>query len=444
MNIVILGAGKTARFAASVLSEKQHNVILIDSDPKVLEQVSREMDVATMYAKMPDISALNLALETSPDLLFAATGDDETNLVSCAIAKNLGFPKTVARIKSRNYLHQESIHLGRLFYVDHLINAELISAQDLFKLLAHSTDTAYEHFAHGNILMRTVKIPDLWKQTDVPIKDLKLPEGLIAALIRRNEEIIFPHGEDKIQPGDQTTLIGEAKTINELHHLFQTNEKRIRSTVLVGGTDVAVHLAHLLIEQHIGVTIIEKDEAKSRALADELPRATIINRDGRDLETLDEESVQNADAFVSCTEDEGTDLLIASMASHLGCPKSIALVANPNSIPLFEKAGIIPALSSYVNVTNRLLAIMHEKATISVSSLFNDQAKIVELKVPPSSKLIGKPLAEIHLPKDLLIATIENHGKVMIGKGQSILCPDDTVIAICSNNRLEQLQHLFS
>jgi len=61
-----------------------------------------------------------------------------------------------------------------------------------------------------------------------------------------------------------------------------------------------------------------------------------------------------------------------------------------------------------------------------------------------SGHVAGAVYSELNLPKDLLIATIENHGKVMIGKGHSILCPDDTVIAICSNSRLEQLQHLFT
>ncbi len=442
MKIVILGAGKTGAYVARVLSQERHDVILVDSNAKKLEQISREIDVATVLISMPDLPIFSTLVDMKPDLFFAATGDDETNVVCCSLAKNLGIPKTVARVQSRSYLQSDIINMGRLFYVDHFIGAEMLCAQDLFKLLTHTADAGFQHFAQGSILMRTVKIPTNWKKGTIPIKDLRLPKGLIAGLIRRGEEILFPHGEDLIQPGDHATLIGQADVINDLHSLFDISERRIKSAVIVGGTQIAVHLAHLLFKQHISVKIIEKCSIRCRELADQLPKATIINRDGRDFAALTAEDVQSADALVSCTEDEATDLLISSMAMQIGCAKAIALVGNPACIPLFEKANVTPALSSRINVVNRLLALLHN-STISVGSLSNDAAKIVELKVSPLSKLIGTPIATMKLPQDLLIATIENHGKVMIGSGGSILCPDDTVIAICSKNRLEQLQHLF-
>jgi trk system potassium uptake protein TrkA len=131
------------------------------------------------------------------------------------------------------------------------------------------------------------------------------------------------------------------------------------------------------------------------------------------------------------------------MAVHLGAPKTISLVSDPSYLPLFEQAKVTPAISARVHVANRLLSILREKTILSVGSISNDAAKIVELKVAPSSGLIGIPLSELRLPKDLLIAVIENHGKVMIGGGSSILCPDDTAIAVCSSHCLEQNYHLF-
>lgn len=447
MKIVILGAGGSGSYAACVLSQKQHDVTLIDHDPKILDQVSREADVATMLATMPNLPLLLSLLETDPDLFFATTGDDETNLVSCSLAKNLGFPKTVARIKSHGYLESSALNIGRLFYVDHHICSEMLSAQDLFKLLTHSSDTAFEHFAHGSILMRSLPIPIQWKRGDVPIKELHLPEDLIVGLIRRKptgiDQIVFPHGEDHIQPGDEVTLIGEANRMNDLHGIFHLPERKTKSVMLVGGSEVALHLTKLLLQQKIGLRIIEKNPARCRVLADLFPEATIINRDGKDPSLLVEESVEGTDVLVSCLNDDGANFLISSMALHLGCKKAIALNNDPAYIPLFQKAGVIPATSARVNMTNRLLAIMHETTIVSVSSLSNDAAKIVELKVSATSPLVGVPLANLNLPKDLLIAVIENRGKVMIGKGGSILCPDDIVIAICSNNRLEQLHQLF-
>jgi len=443
MKIVILGAGNTGSYVASVLSQEQHDITLIDCNAKALDQINRESDVATVLATMPNLQALSNVIERKPDLFFAATNNDETNLVSCSLAKNLGIPKTVARINSSSLLQSGLLDIGRLFYVDHFIGAEILSAQDLFKLLIHSSDLAFESFAHGAVLMRTIVIPSIWKKGGVPIKDLQLPLGLIVGVIRRDKEIFFPHGDDCILPGDEATLIGEAKIMDALHEYFHTQERRVKSVILVGGTDVALHLARLLLQQRVSVRIIEKDAARCKELSDLLPAATILNRNQEESSFLRDEGVESVNALVCCAKNDGANLLISSMAVHLGCPKVISLIGDPSYIPLFEKARVTPALSVRINVANRLLSILHEKTILSVGSISNDAVKIVELKVSPASELIGIPLQALSLPEDLLIAVIENKGKVVIGRGDSILCPDDTAIVICSSHCLEQNYHLF-
>jgi len=447
MNIVILGAGRTGSYVASILSEEEHNVTLIDKDPKALEKAGRESDVATLLAQAPSWKLFEDLIEGKPDLFFAATGNDETNLVCCSIAKNLGFPKTIARMQAREALNYPRLDLGRLFFVDYFVGPEVLAAQDLFKVLARSGDLAMEHFAHGAIHMRTIQIPDQWDQGGLPIHKLSLPEDLIAGLIRRKmadgETVLIPHGGDHILPGDQVTLVGEAKVMHQLHEIFQTPEHRIRSVVLVGGTAVAVHLTHFLCQQRIGVRIIEKNPSRCAELAEILPDATIINRDGRDPHLLQSEKIENADALVSCTQQDETNILIGALAKQLGCKKVIAQITEGYYVPILEKVGVMPALSARVNVANRILSILDEETTLSIASLSCDAAKIVELKVSPSSKLVGIPLSHLNLPKGLLIAVIQSQGCVTVGRGNRILCPDDIVIAICHPQQVPKLQLLF-
>jgi trk system potassium uptake protein TrkA len=450
MKIVILGAGRVGSYLASVLSQEEHDIVLIDRSASVLEKVGREVDVATQLSSEISWRLFASLQEINPDVLIAATGDDETNLVACALAKNIGFPKTICLIKSRDYLECSRLDLARLFYVDHFIGAELLSAQDLFKLLIHAGDIAFEHFAHGAILMRTIQIPDHWDKGGTPIHSLHLPSGLIAGLIRRKTpegtKVLIPHGNDHILPGDEATLVGEANIMNTLHHIFKIPEVKLKSVVLIGGSSIALHLAHFLIQQHVSLRIIEQNGDRCRELSERLPKATIIHRDGRDPDLFIEEQIDQVDALVSCTHDDGTNLLVASMAKQQGCPKTIALISDSAYIPIVEQAGVIPSLSARVNVANRIHSILHEETILSVASLSNDAAKIVELKVSPSSKFVGIPLSELspHLPNDLLIAVIENRGRITIGQGHSVLCPDDRVISICNPHRLEQLQHFFS
>src|SRR5262249_14431340 len=160
-------------------------------------------------------------------------------LVSSSIAKHLGFPKTVARVKARDYFSYAELDFGRLFGVDYFIGAEVLAAQDLFTSAVHGQDIASAHFAHGAIQMRTIAIPPEWNFPAVPMRDLKLPSELIVGLIVRDGKPIIPRGDTSIEKGDEVTLIGEAKTMNRLNELFRLPQKKVRSVVLIGGTLIA-------------------------------------------------------------------------------------------------------------------------------------------------------------------------------------------------------------
>ncbi len=447
MNIVVLGAGKTGTFVASVLSQEEHNVILIDCDAMALEKAGREMDVATVHGKAPSRKLFIELAGQKPDVFFAATGNDETNLVSCSMAKQMGFPKTIARVKSSDYLEQGPLDFGRIFSVDHFIGAELLAAQDLFKVLVHTGDLAVEHFAHGAVQMKTILIPQKWDRSHLTIQELGLPEELIVALIHRMKEEkaeeIIPHGDDQILAGDEVTLIGEAKVMNQLHEIFQIEEKKVRSIILVGGSAIALHLASFLLRQKIQVRIIESDPLRCNELADLLPQATIINRDGKDSSLLVAERVKDADALVACLEEEGTNFLIASLAKKLGCGRSIALISDPALAPLLETLEVTPALTAKANLTNKILSVVHQDTLLSITSLTHSENKIAELKVASNSKIIATPLAGLKLPKNLLIAVIERQGKVTIGKGNSMLAAGDIAIAVCRPEHIDYLQNLF-
>lgn len=448
MYIVILGASKIGSYAAKTLSHEGHNVALIDKDAKKLEQLGRESDIATLHTSGSVWKTLESVVSDHPALFFAATDDDELNLVACSIAKKLGFPKTVARIQSREILTPSHLNFKHLFHVDHFIGAELAAAHDLFKVLIHAGDIAVEHFAHGTIQMRTISIPAEWDKEPIPIRDLSLPDELIIGLIRRKpplgeEEVRFPGGDDFILHGDEVTLVGTSKIMHRLHEIFFIPEEKIRSVILAGGSLIARYLAHFLIQQKISVRIIDESLTRCEELAECLPQATIIHHDAKDTSFLLSEHIQEADALVTCTNNDAINLQIAALAKHLDCPKSIAMITDPSLTPLLEKLGVTPALSAQVNLVNRLLSILHEETILAVSPLSNDQAKIVELKVRPSSKLIGIPLSQLSLPKDLLIAVIENQGEVMIGRGHRILGANDTAIAICHPQHLTQLHELF-
>jgi trk system potassium uptake protein len=450
MNIVILGAGTIGSYLATKLAEEEHNVIVIDRDPKALEKLARSADVATRLGNGTDWRLLEELAEGAPHFFIAMSSDDETNLVACTIAKNLGFKKTVARIRQDAFLDHSRLEFSRLFFVDHLLGTEVIVAHDLFKQLINPDDLAVESFAHGAVQMRTIVIPEQFQYTGIPLSVLNLNTGMLVGLIRRKikdhpEQIIFPQGHDHLLPGDEATVIGKTQAMHQVSDLFGLTKKRVRSVVIVGGSGIVVHLCHLLKEQKIDIKIIEHDEARCEKLSQLFPFITILNHDGTDFSFLQEEGIASADFFVACTQSQETNILVAALARQAGCEQVLAVVSEEGFAPLLQRLGIDHALSERGSIAKSIRAILQDAAFVSIASLYDDKAKIMEVKISSDSGIVGSPISDLTttFPQDFLIAMIENRSGVIIPSGNSVLTPGDTAIVLCSPKNLSDVEKIF-
>lgn len=455
MNIVIIGAGNVGQYLASSLSREQHNIILIDRDAKKLEQASWQMDVLHRHGSGTDWELLDDLMELSPDLLLALTDNDETNLVACSIAKNLGYPKTMARIRSNRYFNQTRLDFGRIFDADYLIGPDLLVANDILKFILQPGSVATEHFAHGAVLLRTIQIPPRWKKGTVPLSQLGLPSNVIVGLIRRFQEehegkrksyrIIFPHGGDHILPGDEVTFIGETETVTELPHFFRAAVPEISSVAIIGGSIVAENLAQLLLPRGVAVRIVEPRYERCRELSELLPDCTIINHSGTDLDFLRSEKMGQTDLFAACTDSDEENMLIGVLGQQLESRNTVVVLSSHSYMSTASHLGIAYVVSPRVSASNRILSLASAGKVSSMVSLYDSQAKIVEIKVSMRSKATGIPLSELGplLPADFLIAMIQNRGRMIIANGNCIVSPGDTIIVITHPRHLQQLETIF-
>lgn len=449
MNIVILGAGSVGSYLATVLSQEGHSVIIIDRDPKALEKMARSADVATRLGSGTDWRLLEDLLEFSPQLFIAMSSDDTTNLVACTIAKNLGYPKTVARLRQSSFLDHLRLDFNRLFSVDHILGTEIIVAHDLFKAILNPGNCAIENFAHGTVQMRTMTVPKDFEYAGQPLSNVRLSDHLLVGLIRRKinekESIIFPRGQDHLLPGDEVTFIGEAHAMHKLPPLFGISGKKIQNVVLVGGEGVAHHLCRLLLEQHIAVKVLEQDMKRCEELSRQFPQATILNHDGTDFAFLTEEHIHTSDVFVACTASTETNILAAALAKQEGCKEVIALISDESFSPLLQQMGITYALSERASISRHVHAILHDDAVIAVASLYENRAKIMEVKISAESSIVGAPIADLKtsFPSNFLIAMIENRSGITVPRGSSVLTAGDTAIVICSPENVQDVENLF-
>lgn len=450
MNIVILGAGDHGRYLATLLSQNQHNVIVIDRDKKKLERLSETLDIATRVGLGDDWQLLDSVLESFPDLFIAMTSSDDTNLVACSLAKQLGYPTTIARVHESHYLNRTRLDFGRVFDVDHFICPELLAAGELMEYISHEKALMVKYFFHGAVELRTVKIPEAWPLANTQLSKLSIPSGVMVGLIYRKRkekasEVIFPHGSDCIHPGDEVTFIGDSDVISKLPHFFHINQKKIRSIVLAGGSATAYHLAKLLEKEDVGVRIIEKDYDRALYLAEHLVNTTILNHDALDLDFLQREKIEQTDLVISCTRHDDTNLLTALLGREAGCPDVLMLLGNQAYLPILQKLDIAHAVSPTIAASNQILSRVLTGTVSTLVSLYDNQAEILEMTISAHSKVAGIPLSDLGplLPKQFLLAIIQNKGRIFVANGQKILSPGDTVILITSPEHVTDLEKIF-
>lgn len=450
MEVVIFGSGHIALHLAQTLSKEGGNVTIIAQEKDKLEQIAQASDVAVIQGKGTDWQLLEEVLDSDPELFIALTRHDETNLVACHIAKSLGYRKTIARVRENFYLDSVRLNFSRLFQVDHLISPEWLIAQDIVSNVFNLASIASESFAQGSIMMRTIVVPEKWPGIRKALHALSLPENLMLSLINRASAkgkgtVIFPHGNDYLEAGDEAVFIGQADKVANLHEWFNLSQKQVNSAVILGGSLVCKHVAQKLVRHGVSVKIIEKDYQKCLELSEELPHASIVHHDGLDRQFLEGEKVNLCDVFIAATREDQVNILGGMIAKEVGCEKVLVSLSDSQLRPLLKKQGISGFVSPRLKAENRILSIAHEKSITSSVSLYDNQAEIFEIKASPSSPVIGIPLKDLGplLPQDVLLVGIQNKGKVLIANGNSIIGPGDTVIVISAPKHQKAMYKIF-
>lgn len=449
MNIIIIGAGEIGLYIATLLSKQKHNVTLIDHDRVKLEEISWQMDIAIQKGSGTDAELLTSLLELKPDLFLALTDRDEVNLVACSMAKHLGYPRTIARVKDNIFLNRTRLDYAHIFNVDFFISPELLVSYDIYKYILSPGSLNFENFAHGEVQMRTLRVPPSWAFSEQSIASLSIPKGVILGLIYREVDdepkLIFPHGADHIFPGDEVTFIGERQQISEIHRFFGLLAKKVENVMIVGGTLVGENLAKILEEQHIQVSLIDKDLQKCQILAKDLPNTSVIHQEGTDLDFLLSKNIQASDYFIMCTMHDETNILGALIAKEAGYQNIGITLSNNRFHPLVHHLGIVHITSPKIAAANQIIGLAASKSITSLVSLYENEAEILEIIVSINSRVIGIPLSEIgpRLPKDFLIVMIQNRGNISIAKGESVICPGDTIIVICNPKYFQELGNIF-
>lgn len=435
MKIIIGGAGRIGTYVTDVLCKEGHAITVIDIDEERLQSIARTYDVAIKKGSLSSVSLLEDVFQDTQDIFLALSDVDEVNLIACQIAKKLGLVRSFCRIRHASYL-KPSVDGGELFKIDHFIVPELLVADQIVHSLSKSSAFT-KSFFFGAAEMRVLTIPQHWKVNEISLFELRrfnLP--MVVGAIVREKKVLFPHGSDKLLPGDTIVVVAEASSFGQILHFFGLSEYPLSRILLYGGGQTALEVARKIISQSQQsmptIAIAEASYSRCQYLARLMPTAQILHHTGSDWEFLREQHIERADAFIACSPLEEKNTLLALMAKELGCERVIACINDEAEQHLAERLGIHAVISEKDASRAELLSLLHVTTVRSTTTLFSDQVEVFEVQVSATSPLVGIPLSILgpQLPNEMLIALIYGRGRLMIASGNHILAPGDQVVVI--------------
>ena len=445
MKVAIVGAGKLGIKVANALLEGDHEITVIDISETVLSRISQQMDVMTVNASGKNIRSLKQCGIDKFDFLLASTDSDEDNMLIASFAKKLGCSRVIARIRDPENMKQIDFIKENLD-IDHVVNPDYSITMEIYKYLVEKYTLTNGIFSSGRVSMVQFGVRKMRKLAGLSMIEVRkiFPNMLIVA-ISRNGKIIIPHGQTTIEDCDTLYLIGERSEIHNLHKKVYEKGKytNLQKVMIIGGGKTGFYLADKLSEFGIAVKVIEKDKDRCYYLSTHLDDVMILHGDATDTSLLDEENIDEMDAFVTATGLDEENLLLALMAKQRGIEDVISKVSRQSYKDLIEKLGIDMALNPLDIVASIILRYIQGSKRIVSSLLIQGQAEITEIIASDTMKFTNVPLNELDLPDGVIIAAIHRGNSIIIPDGTTSILADDKVTIFCLLSDLAELEALF-
>ncbi len=450
MKIIIVGDGKVGLALTRQLSREDHDITVIDSNPRVNETLEK-YDVMIVNGNGASLETLREAGVAEADLVIAATSSDEINMLCCVTAKYFADVHTIARVRNPAYAEQ-LVQLRSQFGLSMTINPERQAANEIVRLLQYPSFLKRESFAKGRI-----EIVELEVKAGSRIEDLALHQlyqvsgGILVCAVERKGEITIPNGSFVLRAGDHIHVTAQAIDLSMLLKTLEITPQRVRQVLVVGGSRTAYHLSKRLLKMGMGVKIIEQQHDRCLELADLLPKATIIEGDGSQFQLLLQEGIAESDAVVTLTNMDEENIVISLYANHVGVPKVITKVNRMEYTEIFDGSGLGSIISprdlcsaSIVHYVRAMGNTPEGGSMLSLHRMIGDRLEALEFAIGKSTRYIGTPLKNIPLRKGVLMSCITHRGKTIIPNGDSCFYPEDIILVVTSSGRpIQQLDEIF-
>ncbi len=450
MKIVVIGNGKVGHTIIQHICNENHDVIVIDNDPDLIDQIVNEYDVMGICGNGANVEILKSANVEKADMLIAVTSSDETNMLACVLGKKMGVKATMARV--RNYEYDSQIaQMMEALEISVIINPEKEAANEILKIINFPEALKVDTFKNGTVDLVELYVPD-----NSPLIDKSLAEisqqyqvKVLICAIQRGEEVFIPDGRFIFKAGDIVHITATKKNVKLFLHKLGLISSKIKSVFVIGGGKIATYLCEELAKNNYSVKLVEKDYEKCVALSETLPNVTVIHGDGSDQELLAEEGFNETDAVVCLTGLDEENIIISMYAYKQGVGKIVTKIDKTSLVGIMESIRMASVISPKDVTSSRIIRYVRAKNdsrssnVITLYKLVNNKVEVIEFQAKETSKTLNIALKDLRLKKKVLIAAVIRGKEVVIPNGEDKILAGDNVIVVTTTQFFNNLDDIL-
>ncbi len=453
MKAIIIGAGEVGFHTAKLLTTENNDVVLIDESEEACQRVNEQLDLQTLCGSGASPMLLKDAGISDAELIIAVTNSDEINMLACQIANRYGVETKIARVSNPDYFSDESGLTTNDFGIDLLVNPEHLCVEEFIRLLKIPEAREIVEFEDNSIQLAALRI-----KPNNPFIGKSLAEldadgvisGIRFAAIKRHgsENVIIPKGDDRLRQGEDVFVIGSTIAIEQLFRLFgiiiNTHLDRV---IIVGASVIGIELARSLENNGTDVKLIEVDSKLADLASQTLRRTTVLHGDYLQFQLLEEAGIKEVNGFVSVTGDDENDIMACMTAKEHGAQRVLSLIQQPRYLPLLARIHRLDgAVSRHLTVVSNLLRLIRRGNIVSVASLHEIEAEVIELVAGVNSKIVHKELSSLKtkFPEHAFIGTILRRENHIVPHGNTVIQPADRVIVFSMPDAIPIVEDMFA
>lgn len=444
MKIIIAGAGEVGTHLAKLLARENFDILLLDEDASKLKDLEANYDLITSVGSPTSITDLQEAGIDRADLFVAVTPLESVNMTACMLATNLGAKSTLARINNYEYLLPKNKEFFEKLGVNHLIYPEVLAAEEIAESLTTSWLRQNLSFCDDALILLGIKV-----RNNALILNEKFNSGFFnnqdyrVVAIKRGNKTIIPAGTDLVLENDIVYFMTTPGRLDYVRRQAGKEDFAIKNVMILGGTKIAEKTL-IAIPSNINTKVIENNYERSHSIAEKFSDTLIINCDGRNIDALKEEGIEDMDAFVAVSENSEANILACLAAKRLGVRKTIAEVENIDYISLAESMDIGTVINKKMIAASYIYQLTLNADVLNVRTLTSADAEVVEFVAKKDSKITKSKIKDLRLPEQVNIGGYVRKGEGFIVNGNSCIEPDDHVIVFCVSSAIRKVEKFFN